>query len=700
MISRRKLLSAAAVLSASSALSYGSALDEQNVLSSDLLNCDEIILGENWQFRLEPAGTARPSDLRPSNSGWEPVIVPHTWEALGGSPEYTGVAWYKHEIFAPEAWRDQFVRIEFQAVFHTAHVFLNGAPIGEHVGKGYTAFTIDLSPRLKLNSGNELMVRVDNSFSNPMLPRQKSFDWANDGGITRPVRLLITPRIFIESLEIEAVPDLERDVANVSICVLVRNSSADARNAILTANVREYGSTAPNEVLVSMRASLPPNSSEKVRLAPVQIASPKLWHFDFPNLYWAEAQLKAGGQAHSCGDRFGIRKFEIRGTAFYLNGEQVSLIGVERMAGSNPQFGMAESADWIEANHRDMKELNCVFTRVHWPQDRRVLDYCDEHGILMQEEVPAWGSFTFENIPAELQAQLVSNGLEQLREMIVRDRNHPCIVAWGLCNEVNGKNPNSRAFAHALAKEARNADPKRLLTYASNSLRDHPEEDMAGDFDFISANEYFGSWYPGGPQSVREYLDRIRRAFPNKPIVVSEYGWCECQPKIPPGDQARVNIIGEHTKVFRESGEVAGAIYFDYNDYRTIIGDKGTGALRQRVHGVVDLFAARKPSFDALRAQSSPIEELSLSSSGGDFLLRIQTRHTLPAYTLRDYSVRWLFYGYDELPMEGALQSLTPLVPGQAVTVRARPSVNNLKRVTIDILRPTGFSVSRAELGL
>lgn len=700
MISRRKLLSAAAVLSASSALSYGSALDDQNVLSSDLLNCDEIILGENWQFRLDSAGTARPSDLRPSDSGWEPVIVPHTWEALGGSPEYTGVAWYKHEIFAPEAWRDQFVRIEFQAVFHTAHVFLNGAPIGEHVGKGYTAFTIDLSPRLKLNSGNELMVRVDNSFSDAMLPRQKSFDWSNDGGITRPVRLLITPRVFIESLEIEAVPDLERDVANVSICVLVRNSSAHARNAILTANVREYGSTAPNEVRVSMRASLPPNSSEKVRLVPVQIASPKLWHFDFPNLYWAEAQLKAGGQAHSCGDRFGIRKFEIRGTAFYLNGEQVSLIGVERMAGSNPQFGMAESADWIEANHRDMKELNCVFTRVHWPQDRRVLDYCDEHGILMQEEVPAWGSFTFENIPAELQAQLVSNGLEQLREMIVRDRNHPCIVAWGLCNEVNGKNPNSRAFAHALAKEARNVDPKRLLTYASNSLRDHPEEDMAGDFDFISANEYFGSWYPGGPQSVREYLDRIRRAFPNKPIVVSEYGWCECQPKIPPGDQARVNIIGEHTKVFRESGEVAGAIYFDYNDYRTIIGDKGTGALRQRVHGVVDLFAARKPSFDALRAQSSPIEELSLSSSGGDFLLRIQTRHTLPAYTLRDYSVRWLFYGYDELPMEGALQSLTPLVPGQAVTVRARPSVNNLKRVTIDILRPTGFSVSRAELGL
>ncbi len=57
-------------------------------------------------------------------------------------------------------------------------------------------------------------------------------------------------------------------------------------------------------------------------------------------------------------------------------------MGVERMAGSHPEFGMAEPTEWIEANHRDMKELNCVFTRVHWAQDRRVLDFCDRHGIL------------------------------------------------------------------------------------------------------------------------------------------------------------------------------------------------------------------------------------------------------------------------------------------------------------------------------
>jgi beta-glucuronidase len=204
---------------------------------------------------------------------------------------------------------------------------------------------------------------------------------------------------------------------------------------------------------------------------------------------------------------------------------------------------------------------------VHWAQDRRVLDFCDRHGILFQEEVPAWGPETFHETSDEVQRALELNGLEQLREMIARDRNHPCIVSWGLCNEVDGKNPRTRQLPRVLRAEARRLDPSRLQTYASNSLDSDPAADMAGEFDFVSANEYYGSWAPGGTSDIRNYLDRIRKAFPNKPIVVSEYGWCECQPTIKPGDESRVDIVNSHTEVFREL-PVAGAIYFDYNDYR------------------------------------------------------------------------------------------------------------------------------------
>ena len=478
---------------------------------------------------------------------------------------------------------------------------------------------------------------------------------------------------------------------------VVRNTLTKEQTVQLAGFVQREGTAEEQHRIPDKSVHLAPGATQTVALDAVVVHSPDLWHFDAPDLYEATITLDAEGEQHILCDRFGIRRFEARGTEFYLNGERVRLMGVERMAGSHPEFGMAEPTEWIEANHRDMKELNCVYTRVHWPQDKRVLEFCDRNGILMQEEVPAWGPMTFAGIDVGLQAKLTANGLEQLREMVASDRNHPCIVSWGLCNEVDGKNPNSRAFANALAQEARKLDPSRLLTYASHTLREHPEEDMAGDFDFISANEYFGSWYPGGPEELREHLTSLQRAFPDKPIVVSEYGWCECQAKIPPGDDNRVKIVDEHTQVMRESGEVAGAIYFDYNDYRTIVGDHGRGALRQRVHGVVDVYSTRKPSFDALRVQASPVESLLLSRTGDQYNLEIATRESLPAYTLRGYVARWLFYGYDDLPMEGKIDRLPALAPGSKVMLKANSQMAGLKRVSAEILRPTGFPAARVE---
>jgi beta-galactosidase len=698
MPSRRDFLASISTFGAGAAMARGAG-EPDNSAQLPEAGCDATLpLEVGWQFRLDPESTTFAEAIVNDASNWEPVNVPHTWQTLGGKPEYVGTAWYRNEIPAPAEWQSRFVRVEFEAVFHTAHVFLNGQQVGEHIGKGYTAFQCDLSPHLQFGHANVLLVRVDNSFSDAMLPRAKSFDWTNDGGIVRPVRLLITPRIFIERLEIDADPNLAARTAQVSVRAVLRNTLAKEQTVRLSGFMQLEGAGGEQIPVPEKSFQLLPNAAQTVSFDAVSIASPVLWHFDAPNLYRAAIALDAGSEQHILHQSFGIRRFEARGKDFYLNGERVTLMGVERMAGSHPEFGMAEPNEWIEANHRDMKELNCLFTRVHWPQDKRVLEFCDRNGILMQEEVPAWGPSTFTNTSVDLQAQLVANGLEQLREMVARDRNHPCIVSWGLCNEVDGKNPNSRDFARALAREARATDPTRLLTYASHSLRERPEEDMAGEFDFISANEYFGSWYPGGAAELRAHLADLRRAFPNKPIVISEYGWCECQTKIPPGDENRVKIVDEHTNVMRESGEVAGAIYFDYNDYRTIVGDHGTGALRQRVHGIVDVYSKRKPSFDALRLQASPIEQINIKPTGDTFELEIATRHSLPSYTLHGYTARWLFYGYDDLPMDGKVDRLPPLSPGSRITVKASSTVANLKRVEVEILRPTDFSAARAEL--
>ncbi len=661
-------------------------------------NSYSIPLLDGWDFRLDPSGTAGPDDMHDPTVEWESVQVPHTWQSLGRAPDYVGIAWYRIHFEAPETWSSQHVRIEFEAVNHTAHVFLNGKPIGEHVGKGYTAFALDLSPLLHFGQDNTLLVRVDNRPNDRMLPRNKSYDWTDDGGIIRPVSLVVTPQTYIERVEIEAVPELASGSAQIRIRAIVRNTGTQAQKINVHAIVRRDGCSDELLQFGPTSAVLDRNREHLVELGSAVLKNAALWHFDTPHLYQVFVDLNSSSGVHRVTEQFGIRKFEVRGSAFYLNGEKVSLIGVERMAGSHPDFGFAETTAWIESNHRDMKDLNCVFTRVHWPQDRRVLDFCDRHGILMQEEVPAWGPETFSKTSDDVQHALEQNGLEQLHEMIHRDRNHPCIVAWGLCNEVNGKNPKARQFARLISAEARRIDPSRLQTYASHTLGSDPGADMAGEFDFISTNEYYGSWTPGGPGDVEAHLDRIRKAFPDKPIVVSEYGWCECQPKIMPGDDNRVDIVNSHTEVFRKFPEVAGAIYFDYNDYRTLVGDKGEGAMRQRVHGVVDLYAARKPSFEALRLQASPIENAVLRKTGeGRYEFEIRTRQQLPGYTLRGYSLRWLAYGYDDLPMDGGKVPLSALSPGSSHTHEIKTSVNGIRRVLVDVFRPTGFSAITVE---
>ena len=635
MQTRRRFLQA---LSTTGVVLFGAShtVDAKKAESSEVgIQSCSIALADGWEFRLDPSGAIELSDFLKGADGWDTAQVPHTWQSLGRSPDYVGIAWYRLRFEAPTSWASQHVRIEFEAVNHTANVFLNGKPLGEHVGKGYTAFTLDLSPHLKFGRENTLLVRVDNRPSDRMLPRNKSYDWTDDGGIIRPVNLLVTAPTFIERVEIDTDPDLAKGLAEIRIRAFVRNAGSQAQKANLFATVRRAGS--PNELLHlgPISTALEANREHLIELGPATLQNAALWHFDAPHLYQAFVELKSPSGAHEAVERFGIRKFDVRGSAFYLNGEKVSLMGVERMAGSHPELGFAETAEWIDSNHRDMKSLNCVFTRVHWPQDRRVLDFCDRHGILMQEEVPAWGPETFQETSDEVQHALEQNGLEQLREMIHRDRNHPSIVAWGLCNEVDGKNPKSRQFAHVIGAEARRLDPTRLQTYASHTLGSNPGADMAGEFDFISTNEYYGSWTPGGPSDVEVHLDRIREAFPDKPIVVSEYGWCECQPKIMPGDENRVDVVNSHTEVFRKFPQVAGAIYFDYNDYRTLVGDKGAGAMRQRVHGVVDLFGAKKPSFEALRLQASPIENAMLYKSGeGRYGFEVRTREQLLGYTL------------------------------------------------------------------
>jgi beta-glucuronidase len=665
--------------------------------TADLSAPKTVSLCGRWWFRTDSGSVGEEQrwyEADDSNSAWRKVRVPHTWQVDPAFIDYRGVAWYRRTFDAPSEWQNSAIRVEFEAVFHTATIWVNGELAGEHARKGYTAFVLDVTHLLRWGSSNTIAVRVDNAFNDHMIPRGRSSDWAHDGGIYRPVQLLITPKTFVERVDIEAVPDLTSGDGKIAITAYLRNTNSKQWMGRVLFQIidDETGLT----VVASSDTPSFTIKSGVIHTSKFEatLHKAKLWHFDYPNLYRLIFSIAGGQETHQLTVTFGVRKLEARGSGFYLNGERVRLMGVERMAGSNPEYGMAEPSQWITHDHDDLKHLNCVFTRVHWPQDKRVLDYCDRHGILMQSEIPAWGYDTFAGMGTEPDADILQNALEQLKEMIARDRNHPSMVVWGLCNEVGGQNPPAYQFAKHVLEEAKRLDPNRLCSYASNSLGETPKRDAAGLMDFIETNEYFGSWSPGSPEAVAKHLDDLHAAFPDKPVVISEYGYCACVEDRPEGDEHRIEILRSHDAVFRSKDFVAGAIFFCYNDYRTHVGYSGVGALKQNVHGVVDLCGAQKASYEVLRRELSPIESLTAENHLNTFHLRLKTRHDVPMYSLRGYKLRGTFYGEGGIPIERHEVGLPEIAAGNETAVDLIFSQSDVPlHVKFDILRFTGFSV-------
>jgi hypothetical protein len=120
----------------------------------------------------------------------------------------------------------------------------------------------------------------------------------------------------------------------------------------------------------------------------------------------------------------------------------------------------------------------------------------------------------------------------------------------GLCNEIGGQDPPAYQLARHMLAEAERLDPGRLCSRASNSLDTKPERDVAGLIDFIEANEYSEPGRQAPQQTPAHLLDEIHGVFPDKPVVVSEYGYCACTPEPPEGDEKRLRFYARMTLQF------------------------------------------------------------------------------------------------------------------------------------------------------
>ena len=610
------------------------------------------------------------------------VTVPHTYNLMEGLEDYAGEAVYKKTLPITADMKGQTVRLHFEAVYHDAIVFVNGQKAGEHIGKGYTAFSFDITKMLDFSGENILEVHTSNAYSDKQLPYMRSFDWSNDGGIYRSVRLHVSGKHTLRY--VHATPGKD---GQVRFDIRLWDSSTNKVTARLKVTNRQTKATEwEGQLMLSKK------KGEQHFSIDATMKQPMMWHFDQPNLYDFTCETVEGSKvSDSLSDHFGFVDFKVEGRSFVLNGETVRLPGIEDMPGSHPDYGMAEPKAFIDQTARLMKHLNTCITRFHWPQDRRMLDAMDEMGILCTEQIPWWQQ------PAPALGELRQNAREQLEEMIEADYNHPSIFAWGLANEVWGIHDDLR-YLRDIAKRL---DPQRMnIAFSHETYKDY-EKNPSCVLDIPTWNEYTGAWHGPRREDLPRRLEKIDSALSDRPLMITEAGLCE--PAFTGGDGRRIDDMIYHVKEWQKAAFIPGYIYFCVQDYRTQMGEEGLGKWRIRRHGVTKVDLTPKPSYHVMRQLMSPIEiskvypansrktgdalagQIEVDANDRDAAITLKVKNSIPSYTLRGYTLRYT----DGNGQEQAI-ALPDMQPDKSYHFVLK---NINEQYAFEVVRPNGFSV-------
>jgi len=485
---------------------------------------------------------------------------------------YQKVMGYAITLPSPDLRDGRRAILRFEGVMAVAAVWVNGTFLGEHKG-GYTPFEIDATDALRGDGSDRLVLRADARERADVPPFGGQIDYLTYAGIYRDVYLDVSAPARIANAKAEC-PDPLAPEKDLTLRVFAVNAGP-AREAEATAVLRDSRGLAVASATVSV--PLPPGKSD-IGISFSSIPGLSVWSPGDPALYTVDCSLAAGGEADRYSFRYGFRTAEFRVDGFFLNGEPLKIVGLNRHQ-AWPYVGYAMPA---RAQRRDAEILkdelrvNAVRTS-HYPQSPHFLDRCDEIGLLVFEEIPGWQHIGGEEWKAV--------ATENVREMIERDWNRPSVILWGVrINESLDDDPfyeRNNALARSLDRTrqtggVRYIEKSRLL------------EDVYTMNDFA---------LDGGATALREPrgvtgLDR------DVPYLVTEYNGHMYPTKRRDCEERQNGHVIRHLRVQDASfgnPNVAGAIgwcAFDYNTHK----DFGAGD-RICHHGVMDIF--RIPKFAA-----------------------------------------------------------------------------------------------------
>ena len=382
------------------------------------------------------------------------VNLPHDWDIYTApNPESgatgTGGGWYaagkgeyRKKFATPKG---EIVKLHFEGVYQKAEVFVNGQKAGQH-GYGYTPFTINVTPYLfKGKRQNEVVVKVNNS-------EQPNCRWYSGSGIYRHVWLETMPALHIaENGVFVTTPKIEANKATVNVEVTVQNEGNSEQQSIVEVEGQQK--------TVLLKAG----ESKKVDFS-YTISNPHLWSPDDPYLYTANVKLSTLNSQLST--KYGIRSFSFDAEkGFVLNGKPMVLNGACVHHDDGVLGAMAFDAAEIR-KVKLMKEAGFNLIRTsHNPTTRAFLDACDSIGMLVIGE--AFDGWRTAKLKYDYSTMIDSCYREDIHAMVLRDRNHPCIISWSLGNEViERKELRVVHTARLLKKAVLEIDDTRPITEA------------------------------------------------------------------------------------------------------------------------------------------------------------------------------------------------------------------------------------------
>jgi beta-galactosidase len=536
-----------------------------------------------------------------NDTGWRTLDLPHDWSIEGPfSKDYAsgtgflpgGIGWYRKSFRVPSNENNRKVFISFDGIYNNSEIWINGTYLGKRPN-GYISFQYDLTPYIKFGKENLIAVKVDHT-------KFGDSRWYTGSGIYRDVKLSFISPVHIKQWGVfAAAKDVSNEKATLDIEVSVLNESGKATE-VTVINYLMLGKDTVNKITDKLK--IDPSSSVVINQT-MKLVDPAIWDIETPRLYSLVTIVKGKETLDSQTTQVGFRNIRFDADkGFFLNGKNLKLKGIcmHHDAGT---LGSAVPRQVIERRLDILKEMGCNAIRTsHNPFSSDFLELCDEKGFLVIDEafdewelskkkwIAGWNNGT----PGRdgYAENFKDWAATDLKDMILRDRNHPSIIMWSIGNEVDYPNDpythqilNTEANPQTWAKyDEKLPDANRLGEVARNLVAivkqlDTSRPVTAGLASALMSNEtgYSDALDVAGYNYQEFRYAADHKKFPKRILYGSENGMTlEAWNSVADNDY----ILGQ----FLWTG-------FEY------LGEAGQFPSRHSTSGIIDLAGNKKPEF-------------------------------------------------------------------------------------------------------